>query len=129
LGAPAITINNPGENDLVGRTAPIFNVRIKDPNLDKMWYTIDGGINNVIFTVNGSINQVLWEVLWDSLSNGDSIFIRFYANDTIRNINNEFATVIKDEVKESILGYNLIYLLFSIGLISIFLIKKCKRFI
>ncbi len=129
--APTIIIIEPEEGNLVNRTAPKFNVIIKDRNLDSMWYTIDGGINNITFIANGSINQILWETLWDSLPNNSTIPIRFYANDTFNHINSEFITVIKAEGRsgESIEGYSLIYLLFSIGLISIFLIKKRKRFI
>ena len=76
-GAPSITINSPASGGVFYSTAPSFNVTITDDHLDKMWYTIDGGLNKYTFTNNGTIDQSAW----DALSLG-SITINFYANDT-----------------------------------------------
>ena len=80
--APTIIIISPTENEGFGFVAPSFIVEISDPNLDTMWYTLDGGINNYTFTDNGTINQAAWGVLPDG-----NVTILFYANDTLRNIN------------------------------------------
>lgn len=129
---PIITIITPIYNTTVGRTALDFTIEIYDPYLDKMWYTIDGGINNVMFTGNGTIDQTLWETLWDTLSDGDLITIRFYANDTFGHLTYKEVVVIKSDPPQptpgGIPGYDLFLfisvLFISIGIISIIAIKK-----
>jgi hypothetical protein len=81
---PNITINNPVYNEEFGNYAPSFDISIVEDNLDACWYTFDGGKTNVTFIgTTGQINQTLWENLWNSLSEGDSIILSFYANDTL----------------------------------------------
>jgi hypothetical protein len=81
---PNITINNPVYNEEFGNYAPSFDISIVEDNLDTCWYTFDGGKTNVTFIgTTGQINQTLWENLWNSLSEGDSIILSFYANDTL----------------------------------------------
>lgn len=94
---PIIKINSPAENTKIGRDAPDFNIEIIEPNLDTLWYTLDGGLTNLIFTTNGTIDQTLWENLWDPLSDGDSIAILFYANDTFGKLASKDVKVIKDD--------------------------------
>jgi len=130
--SPIITIITPINNTTVERAALDFTIEIYDPYLDKMWYTIDGGINNVMFTGNGTIDQTLWETLWDDLSDGDLITIRFYANDTFGHLTYKEVVVIKSDPPQptpgGIPGYDLILfisvLFISIGIISIITIKK-----
>ncbi|MHA2287962.1 MAG: hypothetical protein ACXABG_04160 [Promethearchaeota archaeon] len=72
-------------NDMFGVTPPDFIVEITDPNLDIMWYSISNGTytsQNITFTVNGTISPVEWGVLYDGVYT-----IRFYANDTLGNVN------------------------------------------
>ncbi len=88
---PIINIVNPTENEIFGVLAPNFTVEITDPDLDTMWYTIDGGFNNYSYTENGTINQVAW----DALSDGE-VTIRFYANNTLGDVNFEQVNVIRD---------------------------------
>jgi len=89
-GAPSITINSPAPGGVFYSTAPSFNVIITDDYLDKMWYTIDGGLNNYTFTNNGTIDQSAW----DALSLG-SITISFYANDTFEHEASEDVIITK----------------------------------
>jgi len=78
--SPMININTPNELDLLGDTAPAFNVEIQDINtVDYMWYTLNDGVNTY-FTLNGTISQTLW----NGIGNG-SVSIKFYANDSIGN--------------------------------------------
>jgi parallel beta-helix repeat protein len=143
---PTITIITPIYNATVERTAIDFTIEIYDPYLDKMWYTIDGGINNVMmlnyiivytftsyyYNVFGIIDQVLWETLWDTLSHGDLITIRFYANDTFGHLTYEEVVVIKSDPPQptpgGIPGYDLFLfisvLFISVGIILIIAIKK-----
>ena len=89
--APLIMVNSPNPHDPLGIMAPNFNVLINDSNLDSMWYTLDGGLNNYTFTDNGTINPTSWASLLDGL-----VTIIFYANDTVGNIASEEVTIIKD---------------------------------
>ena len=43
----------------------------------------------------GRINQTLWEEIWDDLSEGETIIIRFYAKDTSGNVGLGDVEVIK----------------------------------
>ena len=79
---PIITINTPKINVVLGKNAPSFDIVILHEQLHKMWYTIDGGLNNYTFTeFAGTINQTAWNALPDG-----TVIIRFYANDTTGNI-------------------------------------------
>ncbi|MFW9829067.1 MAG: hypothetical protein ACFFEY_15935 [Candidatus Thorarchaeota archaeon] len=76
---PIINILYPQENQTFGRIAPSYDISIIEPNLDKIWYTLDGGLNNVTITnLSGKINQILWNALPEG-----AVTIRFYANDTM----------------------------------------------
>lgn len=89
--SPNIKILSPQPSEIFETTAPTFNVSITDPNLDSMWYTLNNGMQKVLFTTNESINQGLW----DALSDGP-ILITFYANDTAGNVNSSSVTVFRD---------------------------------
>ncbi|MBY9015585.1 MAG: right-handed parallel beta-helix repeat-containing protein [Candidatus Lokiarchaeota archaeon] len=89
--SPNIKILSPQPSEIFESSAPTFNVSIKDPNLEAMWYTLNNGMLKVLFTTNESVNQGLW----DALSDGPN-FITFYANDSVGNVNSSSVTVIKD---------------------------------
>ncbi len=98
--SPIINIISPNPDDVFGNVSPSFIVEISDPNLDTIWYTVDGGVNNYIFTDNGSINQAAW----NSLPEGN-VILRYYANDSVGNI--EFAEVtIRKDVNAPIIAIN-----------------------
>ena len=115
--APIIDIIAPLNNSKIGSTAPEFTVEIYDPYLDTMWYTIDGGINNITFTANGTIDQTSWETLWDSLAKGDTITIMFYANDTFGHLGFNFIEL-KKKVPSEIIGLDFFTTSFFILIIS-----------
>jgi len=84
-------INSPNTNDEFGTLAPAYEISINDPHLDKIWYTLDGGLTNITTaSVSGPINEAIWE----GISEGP-VTIRFYANDTLGNIDYNEVTVIK----------------------------------
>jgi len=120
--APIITFNNPQNSDVIGATAPNFNISIDELNLDKTWYSLNGG-NNVTFTgFTGTINQALW----DALSEGN-VIIRFYANDTLGRIGFQEVTVVKlisQSNSPGIPGYNIVLLLGIVSTIAIIIVKK-----
>ena len=88
---PSITILEPTPYQLFETVAPDFTVEITDRNLDKMWYTLDNGLNNYFFTLNESISQAAW-----NLESNGTVTIIFYANDTVGHTSYKEATVRKD---------------------------------
>lgn len=123
--APKIKIIAPDSGDTFGITAPSFTVEISDANLDSMWYSLNSD-ENITFTSNGTINQIAW----NALSEG-TVSITFYANDTAGNVNSK-EVLVKKEISQppspggGILGYTLFFLIGTICVISIVLIKKEK---
>ena len=93
---PFINITAPQEGKLYGKIAPSFSVFICDPNLDKMWYSLNGG-KNITFTKNETIDQTKWNKLNDGV-----VSIIFYANDLIGNTSSSQVSVIKDTQEPSI---------------------------
>jgi len=94
--APLINIQLPLNYQEVGRDSPFFEVYITDADLATCWYRIIGTGEDIIFSgIYGKVDQDLWENLWDSLSENDSIVIRFYANDTMGNLNYEELILLK----------------------------------
>ncbi len=117
VNAPIITINNPQDSDVIGATAPNFNISIDELNLDKTWYSLNGG-NNITFTeLTGIINQALW----DALPEGN-VIIRFYANDTLGRIGFQEVTVVK--APPGIPGYDILLLLGIISTVAVIIVKK-----
>lgn len=95
LDLPSINVISPSDNDLVGRTAPSFIVEVTDVYLEDMWYTLDVGVNNVLFTTNDTFDQTLWETIWDNITEMNMIYIVFYANDTFGHLGSNNVSVIK----------------------------------
>ncbi|MHA1995818.1 MAG: NosD domain-containing protein [Candidatus Hodarchaeales archaeon] len=88
---PVITINAPLTGSTFGRFAPRFDIFIDEP-VESMWYTIDGGITNIIFTqLTGTIDQALWT----TFPNG-YVTVRFYVEDQYERIVSREVVVIKN---------------------------------
>ena len=120
--APIIAINNPQNSDVIGATAPNFDISIDELNLDKTWYSLNGGNNVTFMGLTGTINQSLW----DALSEGNLI-IRFYANDTLGRIGFQEVTVVKTISQSNppeIPGYDIILLLGIVSTIIVIIVKK-----
>jgi len=122
VNAPIIAINNPQKDHVIGATAPNFDIFIDELNLDKTWYSLNGG-NNITFTgLTGTINQALW----DALPEGN-VIIRFYANDTLGRIGFQEVTVVKmisQSNPPGIPGYNILLLLGIVSIIAVIIVKK-----
>ncbi|GAG87254.1 unnamed protein product, partial [marine sediment metagenome] len=84
---PNITIIRPIEFQKFNRNAPLFELEIADENgVGFRWYTIGLDETPRQFTdLTGVIDQNLWEQIWDSLTQGAIITIKFYATDTLGN--------------------------------------------
>ncbi|UCD01781.1 MAG: hypothetical protein JSV23_01805, partial [Promethearchaeota archaeon] len=74
-GVPSITIVSPVTDQFFNETAPSFIVEISDPDLDKMWYTLNLGTQKYIFDTNDTISD------WLTLSDG-VVTLTFFANDS-----------------------------------------------
>ncbi|MHA2119747.1 MAG: hypothetical protein ACW990_00945, partial [Promethearchaeota archaeon] len=96
---PNITVILPIENQKIDRDAPFFELSLFDENgVDSSWYMINGSSSSIQFTGSiGRIDQLLWETIWDSLTQGEIITIRFYSSDTLGNVNYKDITVIKHQ--------------------------------
>jgi len=80
INSPIITINSPTHYELLGSSAPDYNVEISDINgLNYTWYTLNNSIETY-FTTNGTISPSIWS----TCGNG-TVSIKFYANDSIGN--------------------------------------------
>ncbi len=122
VNAPIITINNPQNSDVIGTTAPNFDLSIEEPNLDKTWYLLNGG-NNITFT---GLIETINQALWDALSDGN-VIIRFYANDTLGRIGFKEVTVVKTIPQPSppeIPGYNILLLLGIVSTMAVIIARK-----
>ncbi|KKM83225.1 hypothetical protein LCGC14_1311560 [marine sediment metagenome] len=95
---PQVSIIFPVDVDIFENIAPSFIVNIQDANLDKMWYKLNFGTQEVPFTSNDTIDQGLWDTLPDG-----TVILTFYANDTAGNLNFTSVNIIKDTFLPEIL--------------------------
>ncbi|MEJ2249362.1 MAG: hypothetical protein P8Y97_06850 [Candidatus Lokiarchaeota archaeon] len=94
--APEIyTISPVNESNCNG--PPSLKVIVMDPNLDIIWYDIDG---NLVELENNTI-QTLETTIWNNLPEGEFI-IEVYANDTFGLINKISLILYKDSIKPEI---------------------------
>ena len=76
---------------MFGNTTITFELSIVEPNLDKAWYSLNGGLN---YTFSGSSGTIEQEA-WDACGNG-TVTIRFYANNSAGNTAFKEAIIRKD---------------------------------
>ena len=123
---PIIHINIPSQNEKFGNITPNYYISIVEPNLESIWYTIDGGLNNYTITqLSGTINQTAW----DAFPYGD-IMIVFYAKDFAGNIGYSEVVVKKINEREAdpkIPGYNIFLIIGVISVVSIITIKRKRK--
>ncbi len=120
--APIITINNPENSDVIGATAPNFDISVAELNLDKTWVSLNGGKNITFTGLTGTINQTLWDALLEG-----NVIIIFYANDTLGRIGFQEVTVIKiisQSNPPGIPGYNILLLIGIVSTIAVIIVKK-----
>jgi uncharacterized delta-60 repeat protein len=89
---PVIAINSPNPNTFIGNVAPNFNISINELFLNSTWYTLDGGITNILFSgLTGTINQTEWDEKGDGL-----ITLKFYANNSMGMVGTSEVSFYKD---------------------------------
>ncbi|MFW9770787.1 MAG: hypothetical protein ACFFEO_01270 [Candidatus Thorarchaeota archaeon] len=90
--APQILIQEPIASDLFGTLPPNVSVDIEDPNLSSVWYQLrNGTINTMNYTWTGLIEQTTW----NQVGNG-SVYLTFYANDSLGNLGSKSVLIQKD---------------------------------
>ena len=123
ITTPIITINSPSQNVIIGEDAPFYSISIDEDNLDTIWYTLDGGINNITTT---NTTGIIHQNIWDSLGNGN-ITIRFYSRDIAGNIGFQEVSVIKKAPppgRPRIKGFEINILIGIFCIVSLIWVKK-----
>lgn len=134
INAPNIHIYGPSEGRKYEGQVPYYSITIDEPNLDSIWYTIDGGVNNYTITPppewdqKGTHGDYINEEAWDAAPY-DAIDIGIYANDTMGNIGYEEVYVWKMKPEPpGIPGYTPLILISTLGVITAVYVKTiCKR--
>jgi len=102
---------------------------IDEPNIDSIWYTIDGGVTNYTitprpgWTTQSSTGGPINEEAWDAAPYG-IITIRFYVKDTMGNIGYSEVNVEKAKQSQGIPGYTLLIFISILGVITAITLKK-----
>lgn len=99
--APQITIQKPEPFKVYGNTTIGYELSIDEGNFDSSWYNLNDGINYTLIGNSGTIDQDVW----DQYVNG-TIFLRFYANDTLGNLGFEDISIYKDVLLPEIIIEN-----------------------
>ena len=122
---PEITINSPTASQVVGSTAPGYDISITGL-YDSIWYTLDGGTTNLTASgLTGTLNQAAWTALADGI-----ITITFYANNSAGMEGSAQVQVFKQTSEEppptppGIPGYDLYLLIGTLSVVSALLIRK-----
>jgi parallel beta-helix repeat protein len=112
ISNPQITIIKPPPNSRFGKSSPVFELIIIEPNLEEIWFTINQGHENYIFTKQNTIAS------WEWLPYGQ-YNITIYARDSAQNIGFSKISIYKvPERVPTISGY---YMFIIIILLGIFL--------
>lgn len=127
ITAPLISVNYPSPDEIFQDT-PMFNISIFEPNLDRIWYSINN--ENEKFFIEGTVGFID-SLVWDNISEGQ-ITLTFFANDTVGNSGNTVVIVIKEipssQRDPTIGGFpiytHLFFLVISILGISVLLRRK-----
>jgi len=114
---PLININSPTDSQVIGSTAPSYDISITGP-YDSIWYALEGGANHTASGLTGTIDQSAWSALSDGI-----ITIDFYANNSAGMEGTAQVQVIKEQ-PAGIPGYDLYLLIGVFSVISAVIIKK-----
>jgi parallel beta-helix repeat protein len=96
---PNISIFQPFNSAFFNLSSPFYNISLQDLTLDKVWYTLDNGLNNYTITnFTDFINSNAWINHIDGL-----VSMKFYANDTQGKESYGEILVIKDTIKPIIM--------------------------
>jgi hypothetical protein len=120
---PLITIYSPS-NSQEFENPPLYNISIQEPNMFKIWYTLDNGAqNNTVTEFTGVINQSVW----NAFSEGP-LTLKFYAEDLAGNVGESSVLITKSlqtqQPSPAIPGYNPYFLLVAIFVMLVITFRK-----
>ncbi|MFX0144971.1 MAG: hypothetical protein ACFE9C_12950, partial [Candidatus Hodarchaeota archaeon] len=100
--APNISIYQPINNSLHGKTAPGYSININGGPGNYTWYEfLETGEKSTPIELSGLLNEnvsgTFDQGLWDNLSN-ETVTIRFYANDSVNSIGFSDAIIRLDKI-------------------------------
>ena len=122
---PEITIIEPFPTQIYDEISPYFQLIIIEPNLKEIWYSIDGGVQNISCGFNGNIDPGLW-----SNAPEGNITIEFFAIDLAGNINTASVVVekyIDDSNSTTISGFNVLFLIIGTMVSVLIFLKKYDK--
>ena len=88
---PSLLIESPNEGQIVGPISPEYKLTTSSIHIDTIWYNLNNSVNDTITSLTGKINQSVWEAIGEG-----NVNVRFYANDTLGNLNYTEITIEKD---------------------------------
>ncbi len=113
--APIINIIAPNVSAVIGTDAPSYVLEITEPNLNTIWYSLNGRANNSVTSLSGTIDQAAWAALPEG-----NVTLRFYADDLVGNMAYAEISMTKSSPSSGgIPGYDILILGFMIIGISI----------
>lgn len=95
---PIVSITTPLPDTIFGTNPPNYALSITEPNIDSIWFTLDGGATNSTPIISSGI---LTQSYWNTQPSG-YVIIRFYANDSAGNVAFDEVNVTKDLVAPAI---------------------------
>jgi len=87
------SIDSPSSGSWFDSNPPSYSISITETNLDTIWYTLDGGLNNYTGATNGMIDSTAW-----SNAGQGAVTIMFYVNDSASNWDSSSVGVNKDTI-------------------------------
>jgi len=91
------SIDSPSSGAWFSSTPPSYSLSITEANLDEIWYTLDGGINNYTGSLSGTIDPTAWS---NAVQGG--VTIVFYVNDSVGNWDFASVGINRDTIDPSI---------------------------
>jgi len=98
---PSIDIIYPETHTIFGNKTCSFTIVILESNLNSTWYTVNNGKSIFFNGISGQNHGNISESEWELQTNG-TIFINFFANDTMGNLGKNNITVYKDIIPPAI---------------------------
>ncbi len=96
--APLVSIYLPLNGTCID-SKPRINVSAFDPNIDRIWYEINGQQ----VTINSGIEVLLHDQIWTGLADGPFI-IKIYATDLIGHINDSYSLILYKDTANPIIS-------------------------
>ncbi|GAH43748.1 unnamed protein product, partial [marine sediment metagenome] len=92
------SIDSPSSGAWFGSSPPGYSLSITEANVDTIWYTLDGGLNNYTGAASGTIDSAAWTNAGQGV-----VTIVFYVNDSAGNLDSASIVINKDSTNPSII--------------------------